>query len=86
MTLPNTIPHFLRLKDLQERNIVTTHQGVRNLQKRQGFPKGRLLGPGTRVWSIEEITDWLATRPIEPSDLTKARAQKSIDARRRVSA
>ena len=79
------IPHFLRFADLQARGIVTTWQGLRHLQKNEGFPTGRLLGPSSRVWSADEVKAWLESRPVEPSKQTKERAAKSIEARRAAS-
>jgi hypothetical protein len=81
MTTEN-VPNLLRFKDLQQRGVVLSHAGLRHLQIHHGFPLGRLLGPSSRVWSETEVAAWLATRPIEPSEQTKAQAQKSIDARR----
>jgi hypothetical protein len=77
-----SIPTFLRLKDLQERRIAMTHQAVRHMQIHEGFPLGRLLGPGTRVWTVAEINNWLAGRPVEVSEQARRRAQRSIEARK----
>src|SRR5215472_1418117 len=78
----NDVPRFLRLKDLQERGIAMTHQAVRHMQLHEGFPLGRLLGPGTRVWTVQEINEWLDSRPVEVSEQARRRARASIDARR----
>jgi hypothetical protein len=75
------VPYFLRFADLQARGIVTTWQGLRHLQLHQGFPLGRLLGPSSRVWSADEINEWLESRPAEPSRQTRERAAKSVEAR-----
>jgi predicted DNA-binding transcriptional regulator AlpA len=29
------------------------------------FPKGRWLGSATHVWTLNEVEQWLANRPIE---------------------
>jgi predicted DNA-binding transcriptional regulator AlpA len=72
MSLPvQAIPQFLRLKDLRDRGIVSTHQAVRHMQRKQSFPAGRLLGARTRVWTVEEITQWLGARPTKRKDLKK---------------
>jgi|SRR6516165_7768694 hypothetical protein len=84
MQSENDVPHFLRLSDLQERGIAMTHQAVRHMQRHEGFPLGRLLGPGTRVWTVAEINEWLDSRPVEVSEQTRQRAQRSIEARRAV--
>ena len=82
----NNVPHFLRLKDLQERGIVMTHQAVRHMQIHEGFPLGRLLGPSSRVWTTDEVNAWLESRPTEPSRQTRERARRSVEARRLPSA
>jgi predicted DNA-binding transcriptional regulator AlpA len=82
----NNVPHFLRLKDLQERGIAMTHQAVRHMQIHERFPPGRLLGPGTRVWTVTEINEWLDSRPVEVSEQARRRAQRSIEARKAASA
>jgi predicted DNA-binding transcriptional regulator AlpA len=76
------VPRFLRLSDLQERGIAMTHQAVRHMQRHECFPLGRLLGPGTRVWTVSEINEWLESRPVEVSEQAKRRAARSIEAKR----
>jgi hypothetical protein len=75
------VPFFLRFADLQARGIVTTWQGLRHLQLHQGFPLGRLLGPSSRVWSADEVNEWLESRPSEQSPQTRRRARRSVEAR-----
>jgi predicted DNA-binding transcriptional regulator AlpA len=82
MQSENDVPRFLRLSDLQERGIAMTHQAVRHMQKNEGFPPGRLLGPGTRVWTVSEINEWLEGRPVEVSEQAKQRARRSVEARK----
>jgi hypothetical protein len=83
MTSENDVPKFLRFCDLQDRGLAQSHAGLRHLQLHEGFPLGRLLGPSTRVWTVAEVNEWLASRPVEPSRQTKERAQRSIDVRRK---
>ena len=82
MQSENDVPRLLRFKDLQERSIAPTYQAVRHLQIHEGFPLGKLLGPSTRVWTVTEINEWLAGRPVEQSKQTRLRVEKSIAARR----
>ena len=86
MQSENDVPKFLRLKDLQERGVAMTHQAVRHMQLHEDFPLGRLLGPGTRVWTVTEINEWLDSRPVEVSEQARRRAQRSIEARKAASA
>jgi predicted DNA-binding transcriptional regulator AlpA len=76
-----SVPRFLRFKDLQERGLVLSHQGLRHLQIHENFPLGRLLGPSSRVWSETEVAAWLASRPVEPSRQTTERAARSVESR-----
>jgi hypothetical protein len=76
------LPQFACFEDLRARGIVKSRQGLRNLQITQGFPIGRLLGPATRVWTVAEVNEWLASRPVEPSQQSKIRVEKSIAARK----
>src|ERR1700722_11409326 len=82
----NDVPKFLRFCDLQDRGLAQSHAGLRHLQLHENFPLGRLLGPSTRVWTAQEINEWLAARPVEPSRQTKERAQRSVAARRAAAA
>jgi predicted DNA-binding transcriptional regulator AlpA len=54
---------FLRFADLKAAGIVNSWPMLRRRVERDGFPPGIMLGPNTRVWSEQEIEDWLATRP-----------------------
>jgi predicted DNA-binding transcriptional regulator AlpA len=82
MKSENELPRFVRFRDLRESGIAETLQTVKHLQKEQGFPLGRLLGPNTRAWTVEEVKAWLASRPVEVSEQAKRRAQRSLEARR----
>ena len=81
MTSENDVPKFLRFCDLQDRGLVQSHAGLRHLQVHEGFPLGRLLGP-EHAGLDRKINGWLNSRPVAPSEQTRTRAQKSIDARR----
>ena len=55
---------FVRFRDLKARGIANSWAQLDNLIKKYGFPSGRMLGPATRVWDLEEeIEPWLAARP-----------------------
>ena len=71
-----------RLKDLQESGIAESYNQAKNLEENEGFPRGKLLGPNTRVWSVSEVNEWLKNRPTGRSALVLARAAKSVEVRR----
>ncbi|HEY6753795.1 MAG TPA: hypothetical protein VI077_03655 [Pseudolabrys sp.] len=59
----------LHYVDLVARGIVKNRTTLGNWQKnpKVKFPKGKLIGPNTRVWDEQtEIDPWLASRPVEP--------------------
>jgi predicted DNA-binding transcriptional regulator AlpA len=56
---------LLRFGDLKARRIVSNYPTLKRWQEREGFPRGFLLGPNTRVWREAEIEAWLAARPSE---------------------
>jgi predicted DNA-binding transcriptional regulator AlpA len=55
---------LLRFADLRERGILRNWPAYKRLQK-LGFPAGRMLSANTRVWTENEIDEWLASRPVE---------------------
>jgi hypothetical protein len=59
---------LLRFKHLKERRIVENWAQVKRWVEQQDFPPGRLLGPNTRVWTEDEINDWLDARPTTRED------------------
>lgn len=67
------VTHFLRFKDLKARGIVASWPALRYKIKNNGFPLGRLLGPNTRAWTVDEVQSWLDGLPTEnPRRATKA--------------
>jgi predicted DNA-binding transcriptional regulator AlpA len=56
---------FIRFPDIQERGIAKSWAQLANLIKKRGFPRGRMIGANTRVWTPEEIDSWVADCPVE---------------------
>jgi predicted DNA-binding transcriptional regulator AlpA len=80
MLTEGQLPELLRFSDLKRLGYVNSHSALRDLQSREGFPRGLMLSPNVRVWRADEIAAWLATRSSE-SELVRRRAQRSIEAR-----
>ena len=57
---------YLRFKDLKESGLVGSWAQLRRLQD-IGFPPGRLVSEGVRIWTESEIEKFLADRPIKSS-------------------
>ena len=74
---------LLRFSDLEQRKIVPNRTTRKRWEETEGFPPGRLLGPATRVWTEEEIAEWLASRPQEnETTIANCRAARAAGRRR----
>ena len=69
MSLPNKLLRFPDLHRVGIRNHPTLSRWI----KKQGFPPGRLIGPNTRVWTVEEVEAWWESRADPPPENSKAR-------------
>ena len=54
---------LLRFADLKARGIIRNWPTLKRWVQTRGFPAGNQLGPNTRVWTEDEIQEWLANRP-----------------------
>jgi hypothetical protein len=54
---------LLRFRDLKDRGIVANWPSLKRRIEKDGFPPGRMIGPGTRAWLETEIDAWVASRP-----------------------
>jgi len=69
------LPWYVRFETLRERNIVKNWQQLRRMRDEEDFPAGRLLSPNVRVWTVEEIKNWLASRPIDRKIVPRRKKQ-----------
>ena len=67
MVLPSKL---LRFRDLHRVGI-RNHPTLSRWIKKQGFPPGRLIGPNTRVWTVEEVEAWWESRAEPPPEIEK---------------
>jgi predicted DNA-binding transcriptional regulator AlpA len=64
---------LLKFRDLVRRNIVSNRPQLKRLQKRHGFPLGKMLSPNCRTWTESEIREWYEARPVtEPQQMRGA--------------
>jgi hypothetical protein len=71
---------LLRFRDLQERGIINNWPSLRARIDRDGFPRGRMIGPNSRAWTEAEIDAWLKYRPTAgpaPRGAAKSRRDKA---------
>ena len=62
---PSPLPTFIKFADLKAAGIVNNHCALKILIDNHNFPKGRWLGSATHVWTLNEVQQWLANRPVE---------------------
>jgi hypothetical protein len=67
---------WLRFSHLQKRNLVQSWTQLERLQKLYGFPKGRMISPNIRVWTEEEIDEYVESCPVEGPPPRGAAKQK----------
>jgi predicted DNA-binding transcriptional regulator AlpA len=58
-------PIYIRYDDLEAAGIARNWPTLTRLIEEEGFPRGVMLSPNIRAWKLDDITAWLATRPIE---------------------
>ena len=77
------LPTFIRFSDLKARGIIKSRAQLHYLQKKSGFPLGRLIGVNSRAWTEDEIAAWLETLPTSHPEPEKFRkmAEKRVAAR-----
>jgi len=56
---------LVRFRELKARRIVSNHVTLKRWIEKEGFPRGFLLGPNTRVWRESDVEAWLDSRPTE---------------------
>jgi predicted DNA-binding transcriptional regulator AlpA len=56
-------PTFIRYDDLEAAGLVGSWTQLTRMIKDEGFPHGVLLSGNIRAWRVDEIEDWLASRP-----------------------
>jgi predicted DNA-binding transcriptional regulator AlpA len=54
---------LLRFRELKERGIIPNWPTLRARINRDGFPRGRMIGPNARAWTEDEVDAWIASRP-----------------------
>jgi predicted DNA-binding transcriptional regulator AlpA len=57
------LPSYCRFHDIREAGVADSWQQLGRMIDHEGFPPGRLLSPNIRVWEIDEIKRWMASRP-----------------------
>ena len=60
--LKSGLPVFYRFDDLVAAGIAHNRTTLRRLVDKEGFPPGMMVGANTRIWRVDDIESWLATR------------------------
>jgi predicted DNA-binding transcriptional regulator AlpA len=59
------LPVYVRFRDINAAGIAKNWPTLTRLIEEEGFPPGVMLSPNIRAWKLDNITAWLATRPVE---------------------
>lgn len=70
---------YLRYSDLKNRGLVKNRTQLQNMIHDYNFPPGRLLSPNVRVWTDEELDNYVDNCPVEakPVPRSKGRPRKA---------
>jgi hypothetical protein len=60
------MPTYLRFNDLKASGLVQSWAQLERM-KELGFPPGRLISKGVRIWTQDEIDAYVADRPTKSS-------------------
>jgi hypothetical protein len=58
------LTRLVRYVDLARAGFVRNRTQLERLVRDEGMPPGRMLSSKTRVWTVDEIEEWLGTRPL----------------------
>lgn len=59
------VTQVMRFADLKAQGIVNNRATLSRWIKRQGFPRGFLLGPNSRGWYAHDIEGWLSDETLD---------------------
>jgi predicted DNA-binding transcriptional regulator AlpA len=59
------LPVYVRFADLQEAGVATSWQQLLRMIDGEDFPAGVRLSANTRAWRLDDVENWLKTRPTE---------------------
>ena len=65
---------FYRYSDLVALGIVMNRVTLSRWIRFHGFPRGRLVGPNTRIYERESVDAWLASRPAQKATAVRPEA------------
>lgn len=54
---------FVRYKYLEEKGIISNRMQLGRAIEKYGFPKPIALGENTVAWALDEVEDWVKSRP-----------------------
>jgi predicted DNA-binding transcriptional regulator AlpA len=70
------LPVYVRYCDLQAAGIAGSWEQLYRLIDQQSFPPGVMLSANTRAWRLDEVEQWLASRPIQRKKVPPNRWQR----------
>jgi predicted DNA-binding transcriptional regulator AlpA len=74
--------HWVRFPELKAAGIVKSWQQLFRMIKDEGFPRGRLLSPNVRAWTVLEVEQYLDDRPTDRKAIPEANRRAVAQAAR----
>jgi predicted DNA-binding transcriptional regulator AlpA len=81
---PHHLPSHVRFRHLEHAGIVNSWTQLLRMIEHEGFPQGLMLSANVRVWRLDEVEAWLASRPTArkaPPPASKPRGRPKAGAR-----
>jgi predicted DNA-binding transcriptional regulator AlpA len=67
---------FVRCKYLEEKGIISNRMQLARAIERYGFPKPVALGENTLAWPLDEVENWLKSRPRRTPKCCSSKSKK----------
>lgn len=72
------VREVVNFKGLKRAGIVANHPSLMDKITNQGFPAGFWAGPNTHLWYVDEVNEWLASRPQERPSKPPYRSREAV--------
>jgi hypothetical protein len=70
------VREVINFKGLKKAGVVANHPNLKDKIENHGFPAGFWAGPNTHLWFVDEVNNWLVSRPLEkPCRLPRQRVK-----------
>jgi predicted DNA-binding transcriptional regulator AlpA len=72
------LPVLIRFRNLKAAGIAENWPHLLALIEKQNFPTGVMLSPNIRAWNVQDVRQWLATRPIDRKVVRRRQVARAV--------